>query len=270
MNHMHMTGVVTGANGGIGSAVARQLAKAGHVIIAQHHPRFTAQAEELQAELRTNGTEVLLVSADFLEHDGVQQFTSEVTGIMEDRSDLRLKVLVNTAALLAGPSHDSATAEQFDAFFNVNVRAPFFICQALAPLMPTGGSIVNVSSAAAHFSTPDDIVYAMGKAAIEQMTRQLAEPYAKRGVRVNAVIPGFTNNGMQAFDDPDFMAYMSSFAILGGVAAPHEIAEAICFLASDRASRTTGSMLDATGGSILGVRGVPEEALGDRLAGLVD
>jgi len=119
--------------------------------------------------------------------------------------------------------------------------------------MRTGGSIVNISSAGAHFSSPGDIVYSMTKAAVESLTANAAEALAPLGIRINNVVPGFTDNGHPAFQIPQAREYMSSFAVLGDVSQPGAVADAVGFLLSGRASRTTGSTLDASGGSILGV-----------------
>ena len=121
--------------------------------------------------------------------------------------------------------------------------------------MLNGGSIVNISSASAHFSSPGDIIYAMTKAALESFTRNVAEAVADRGIRANVVIPGFTDNGHPAFSDDRVRQYMSSFSVLGGVADPETVAEAVRFLISDRSRRTTGASIDVTGGSTLGARG---------------
>ncbi len=137
---------------------------------------------------------------------------------------------------------------------HLNVRAPLLLSQALLPLMMTGGSIVNVSSASAHISSPGNLLYAMSKTAVESMTRNLAVAVAQRGVRVNAVVPGYTDNGHPAFSDPDAMSYMSSLSALGGVAAPQDIAEAVALLLTDASRRTTGSLLDVTGGMSLSPR----------------
>jgi 3-oxoacyl-[acyl-carrier protein] reductase len=105
-----------------------------------------------------------------------------------------------------------------------------------------------------HFSSPGDIIYAMSKAAVEAFTRHAAESLAGKGIRINAVIPGFTDNGHPAFQDPAIRAYLGEFSVLGDVAAADDVAEAIAFLISERSRRTTGAMLDVSAGSTLGAR----------------
>ena len=245
------TAVVTGATGGIGSAICRRLAVDGYEIVAAYHSNHEA-AHTLSQDVSAMGGRLYPVCCDLATPDGVH----ELVAAIRDRTskESQLHALVNNAAKLLGPSFHEATEAQFDAYFALNVRAPFFLAQQLCQLMPTGASIVNVSSAGAHFSSPGDIVYAMTKAAIESLTRNVAEAVAPYGIRVNTVIPGFTDNGHEAFRIQEVRDYMDSFAVLGGVAQPADVANAVSFLVSDQARRTTGAALDVTGGSILGAR----------------
>ncbi len=254
--------VVTGATGGIGRATCQVLGEAGYAILAQY--RSDAQAAlELQAQLSENGVDCHLVPADLSTAEGVDAVAVMTTMLLEAHHELELRTLVNNAAVLLGPSFDGATFDSFDRYFALNTRAPFFLSQSLVPQFADGGSIVNLSSASAHFSSPGDIVYAMSKAAVESFTKNLAEAVAPRGIRVNAVIPGFTDNGHDAFRNPDVLEYMSGFSVLGGVSDPLTVAHAIAFLASDQASRTTGAVLDVTGGSLLGARGKRQHSVKD-------
>lgn len=245
--------VVTGASGGIGRATASRLADEGYGVIAHYHTRHDA-AESLRAKITSSGGACWLLQANLARPDGVEVLSGGVADVLDALPGSELRGLVNNAALLLGPSFSAASVEQFDAYFAVNTRAPFFLSQALSQLMCTGGSIVNVSSAGAHFSSAGDIVYAMSKTAVESLTKNAAEALAERGIRINAVMPGFTDNGHGAFNNARVRAYMADYSVLGDVSAPETVAEAIVFLLSDRANRTTGSILDVSGGSVLGVR----------------
>ena len=246
--------VVTGATGGIGGAAAVALARAGYAVLA-HYGTRSDRAEELRGRIVAEGGRCHLVSSDLGTAGGIAPVGAAVDALLAQDPGLELRLLVNNAAKLLGPSFFDATPEAFDEYFAINTRAPLFLAQRLVRSMTAGGSIVNVSSASAHFSSPGDIVYAMSKAAVESLTRNLAEAVASRGIRVNAVIPGFTDNGHPAFGDEAVREYMSSFSVLGGVSDPETVADAIVFLASDAARRTTGALLDVTGGSTLGARG---------------
>ena len=244
--------VVTGITGGIGKATCLTLAKEGYSLVGQYN-KNEEQAKRTQDECRSLGCNFTVVSADFTTPEGVEMVTEVAEHVLEE-SNSHLHGLVNNAGKMLGPGIETAKPVQFDEYMAVNLRAPFFLMQQLSRLMKPGGSIVNISSIGAHFSSSGDIVYAISKAALEALVFHSAEALGKRGVRVNSVIPGFTDNGHELFTNPTVREYMSNFSALGGIAAPHEVADAIAFLLSARASRITGSALDVSGGSALGVR----------------
>lgn len=248
--------VVTGATGGIGAAICLRLHADGYGIIAQYRSG-SDKAAALGKRIRDDGGFFETISSDLSTPDGPGVVIRTVAEHLDANPRHALRALVNNAARLLGPSFGEATVEQFDEYMAVNVRAPFFLSQGLSPRLSSGGGIVNVSSASAHVPSSGDIVYAMSKAALESLTRNMAEAVAASGLRVNSVIPGFTDNGHPAFQNDAARDYMSSFSVLGGVATPDVVAEAVSFLISDRSSRTTGAALDVTGGSILGSRRRP-------------
>lgn len=260
MTNVNQVAVVTGATGGIGNATCLKLLDDGFALVAQYRSQPDL-ALALQAHAEAMGASCALVSADLAVSEGVDAVVAAVDDALGNWSDSQLVALVNNAGKLLGPSFLDATVADFDSYFAVNTRAPFFLSQQLCTRMTNGGSIVNVSSAGAHFSSPGDIVYAMSKAAIESLTFNMAEAVASKGIRVNSVVPGFTDNGHEAFQLPEVHAYMSSFAVLGDVSRPETVAEAISFLLSDRSARTTGAILDVSGGSLLGARGAREHGL---------
>lgn len=246
--------VVTGATGGIGSALCQTLTREGYVAVAQYRGNHD-KAHRLERTLRAAGGVCHVVACDLATDSGVAELVAFVDTLLAAHPEYAVTALVNNAASLLGPSFDEASPEQFDAYFALNVKAPFFLAQQLCRRMVDGGGVVNISSASAHFSSPGDIVYAMSKAALESLTRNMAEAVAGRGIRVNTVVPGFTDNGHPGFQDPTVRAYMASFAVLGDISQPQDVAEATAFLLSTKASRTTGTTLDVTGGSTLSARG---------------
>ena len=244
--------VVTGATGGIGGAICTKLIDTGYVVIAQYRSD-EGSAEQLRRRAADVGGTCILVRTDLRKEDAIDDIIAAVTRSEED--GIHVRGLVNNAAKLLSPSFADTRPLDFDEYFAINAKAPLFLAQALVPRMKAGGSIVNISSASAHFSSPGDLVYAMSKAALESLTVNIAEAIAPDGIRVNCVIPGFTDNGHRAFSIPQAREYMSSFSVLGGVSRPQDIAAVVLFLLSDRASRITGTGIDASGGSTLGARG---------------
>lgn len=246
--------LVTGATGGIGQSICRVLSQAGYSIVAHYH-QDERGARVLREAISAEGGRCQTVQADLRTPNGPYQLAETTLALTDADSGTFLYGVVNNAAVLTGPPFEETSVDAFDEIFSVNVRAALLLIKELVSSMPYGGSIVNVSSASAHISSPGNPLYAMSKAALESMTRNLAERTAPLGVRINAVVPGFTDNGHPAFNDPVALAYMSSFASLGGVAQPDVVALAVRFLLSPESGRTTGSLLDVSGGTTLAPRG---------------
>ncbi|KQR47602.1 hypothetical protein ASF87_01090 [Microbacterium sp. Leaf161] len=241
--------IVTGSSGGIGAEIAKALSRDGFHIIAQYRSN-AERANILRATIQDSGGGCDLVKADLSSMDGIHSFVEAVRE-RASGSQRSVSTLVNNAAKMLGPSFTEATPASFDEFVSLNTRAPLFLAQLLSRDMVAGASIVNISSASAHIASAGDLVYAMTKSALESLTRNMAEALAPRGIRVNAVVPGFTDNGHPAFSNDAAVAYMSELSMLGGVAPPSAVADAVSFLVSDKAHRTTGAILDVTGGMSL-------------------
>lgn len=245
--------VITGASGGIGRCIALRLAEQGFAVVA-HCAQNVVAAERLVREIRDGGGQAWVAKSDLRTEPGVEELRRIVGDILSASPELRLTAVVNNASLMLGPRFGDVDAGTFDDYFRLNARAPLLITQALTPMMGDGGSVVNISSAASHFASPGDIVYAMSKSALEAFSRHAAPALAKAGVRINTVIPGFTDNGHPAFQDRTVREHMSSFAAMGGIAEPDHVADAVAFLVSEHAARTTGASLDVSGGSTIGAR----------------
>lgn len=240
--------LVTGASGGIGSGIARALARDGYHVVV-HYFRNRAGAERLCREISSAGGGCTAVDADLSRRSGPMRLVDEIDRMIATEPDSGLTVLVNNAAVLQGPSLAHATPAEFDRYLAVNVRAPFFLTQLAARRMVRGGSIVNISSAGAHFPSRSDTVYAISKAALEALSDQAAALLAERGIRVNTVIPGPTETGHPALAVPAVREHLSGIPALGGLGAPDDVAEAVSYLVSERARRSTGTRLDVSGGS---------------------
>ena len=245
--------LVTGASGGIGRAIAWRLHQDGYAVVAQYRSR-AGEVEHLSERITQAGGQCWSVRADLITVEGIEKTAASVRDVLASSNALALTACVNNAGKVLGPSLGTVAPAVFDAYFAVNVRAPLLLVQDLTEDFAPGGAIVNVSSVAAHFSSPGDIVYAMSKAALEAFTRHAAEALARRGIRINTVVPGFTDNGHPLFQEPSVLNRLSEVAVLGGVAQPDSVAASIAFLLSRDASRITGATLDISGGSALGVR----------------
>lgn len=235
--------LVTGGTSGIGLAAARKLAQLGMQVVL-----VGRNAE--RGKLAVDGIRAAGGKADFISSD-LQDAASarEVARKAIELGNGHVDILINNAGIFPfGPTHDM-TEEQFDRVFSVNVKAAFFLVAALAPLMSKRGkgAIVNVSTMVADYGAPGMSLYGASKAAINLLTKTWAAEYGPKGVRVNAVSPGPTRTeGTEAMGEG--LDQLAAQAPAGRPASADEIAEAIAFLATDRASFIQGAKLAVDGG----------------------
>ncbi|MCQ9184107.1 SDR family oxidoreductase [Streptomyces sp. IBSBF 2953] len=245
------TALVTGASRGIGRAVAERLAADG-ALVAVHYATDEAEAKEALAGIEAAGGQGFVLGAEFGTEGDVDRL---VAGLREGLSGRPLDILVNNAAVGHTGSIDSATPQDFDRVFAVNLRAPFFLTQRVLPLLSDGGRIVNISSSVTRIAVSHEIVYGMTKSALDTMARTLAHGLGARGITVNSVAAGVTDTDMIALlrQYPEAVAAVSAATAMGRIGQPADIADVVAFLASDDARWVTGHVLDATGGMCLGL-----------------
>jgi NAD(P)-dependent dehydrogenase (short-subunit alcohol dehydrogenase family) len=232
--------LVTGGTSGIGREVAKQLAALGAEVVISG--RDAARGAEAIVEIEAAGGTARFAAADLADFAAIANLAEEVGEV---------DVLVNNAGIFDFAPTPDESQENFQAMFDVNVRAPYFLTAALAPKMAGrgGGSIVNVSTMVAELGMPGSSAYAATKAALASLTRTWAAEFAEYGVRVNAVTVGPTQTGGTSAMSPDELAFVTGLTKLGRTAEPTEIAEAIVFLASSRASYVTGANLAVDAGA---------------------
>jgi NAD(P)-dependent dehydrogenase (short-subunit alcohol dehydrogenase family) len=238
-----VTALITGGTSGIGLATAKKLAQLGHhvLVVGRNADRGNKAVDEIRAE---GG------KADFIPSDlrGAES-ARELAGKAIELGNGHVDILINNAGIYPfGPTHEM-TEEQFDRVFSTNVKAPYFLVAELAPLMAKRGkgAIVNVSTMVADYGAPGTSLYGSSKAAINLLTKTWAAEYGPKGVRVNAVSPGPTRTeGTDAMGEG--LEQLAAQAPAGRPATAEETAEAIVFLATDRASFIHGAKLAVDGG----------------------
>lgn len=237
--------LVTGAGRGIGRAIAICLAREGaDVTLADLSEDGLAATAEAVAE---QGVRAQRVTADIGDETDVDRLFREAV----ERFG-RLDVLVNNAGISIVKSFQEATVEEWDRTFHTNLRGMFLTCKRAVPLMIAGGggSIVNIASVAALHHTVLHAHYAASKAGVIALTRELAIELAPLQIRVNAVAPGPIDSQRQMESlTPEARAEAGKRFPLGRIGRPEDIAEAVAFLASDRAGYITGATLPVTGGA---------------------
>jgi bifunctional oxygenase/reductase len=248
------TVLVTGSSRGIGRAIAQGLAARG-ALVAVHYASNADAARETVELIENDGGRAFAVQAELgVPGDVHELFLGLEHGLKERTGETTLHVLVNNAGVTTpdGVAPEDVTPEDFDRLFAVNARAPFFILQRALPLLPEGGRVINISSGLTRFANPGQVAYAMTKGAIEQLTLHFARHLAPRGITVNSVAPGITNNGGPVFDIPEAVEQMARLSAFNRVGDAVDVADVVTFLASGEARWITGAFIDATGGTLLG------------------
>ncbi|MBK9215719.1 MAG: SDR family oxidoreductase [Chloracidobacterium sp.] len=240
--------IVTGASSGIGRAAAALFAERGATVVAvgrneKELKHLVAEAKDAEGTIRTH-------LADVLEDSNLERIVADCM-----QKHKRIDVLVNSAGIIKNGTLESTTIDEWDRMMNINLRSVFMLSQRCLPhLIASKGNIVNVSSVAGTRAFPNVFAYCVSKAAVDQFTRCAALELGPKGVRVNAVNPGVvvTNlhkrGGMEAEAYKAFLEHSTETHPIGRVGTADEVAELICYLASDKAGWITGATYAIDGG----------------------
>ncbi|HEY3203920.1 MAG TPA: glucose 1-dehydrogenase [Thermoanaerobaculia bacterium] len=242
------TALVTGGSRGIGRAAADLLARAG-ARVAINYRRDEAAANAAVREIRTAGGEAMALAGDVSQPDQARQLVRDVVAAWQ-----RLDILVNNAGIWEEDVAGKGQLEVWDRTYAINLRGSFLVTDAAVPhLEKTGGSIVFLSSTAGQRGEARHSAYAASKGALISYTKSLAAELGPRGIRVNAVAPGWVDTDMSApsLSDPRERLEIEKLIPIGRVASASDIAGPILFLVSDLARHVQGEILNVNGGSVL-------------------
>jgi NAD(P)-dependent dehydrogenase (short-subunit alcohol dehydrogenase family) len=241
--------LITGADSGIGRAVAIAFAREGADVALSYLPSEGPDAAEVVELIEGAGRKAVPLPGDLQN----EEFCREL--IENARSALKgLDILVNVAGhQQACESILDLTTEQFDETFKTNVYAMFWLCKAALPHLPAGATIINTASIQSYSPSKQLLDYASTKAAIVAFTKALAEQLAPKGIRVNSVAPGPVWTPLQTSggQSPDKIPEFGGHVLLGRPGQPAELASVYVFLASQESSYFTGETYGVTGGNPL-------------------
>jgi NAD(P)-dependent dehydrogenase (short-subunit alcohol dehydrogenase family) len=238
--------LVTGASSGLGVAIAQCLAEAGADVVLG--ARRVDRLQETRTLVEATGRRALTVQTDVADPE---QCTAMVAAAVAEFG--KVNVLINNAGVGTAVPATRETPEQFRSVIDVNLNGQYWMAQAFGRAVTEGGAIVNISSVLG--LRPGGIpqaAYAASKAGLLGLTRDLAAQWTKRkGIRVNAVCPGYFPSEMTDELDPSEGEMVKLITPAGRYGEPHEVGDACVFLASDAASYITGVSLCVDGGMVM-------------------
>lgn len=246
----HRIAVVTGAAGGLGSAMCKALADQGCKVVGTHLPgaEFTAQAKQWQADLCEQGIDVAIYPVDVTDFVDCQAFVNTV-----EQEQGPIDILVNNAGITNDAPLKKMQLEQWNQVVNVNLNSMFNMCrQVFEGMCERGfGRIVNVSSLNGEKGQFGQSNYAATKAGIYGFTKSIALEGARKGVTVNSVSPGYIDTPMVRKVPEKVLNSIVDGIPVGRLGQPKDIARAVAYLTADDAGFVTGTNMSVNGGQYM-------------------
>ena len=242
--------VITGADSGIGRAIAIQFAKEGAIVVV-NYAHNQQKAEEVRQSIQQQNGRALVIQADVGQY---QQALGLIHQAVEHFN--RLDIMVNNAAMEIHSPFVDVTEEQFDRVISIDLKGAFFCAQAAAREMiqrKTPGRVVNISSVHEDLAMPQNVPYCCAKGGLRMLTRTIALELAPYSITVNNIAPGAVDTPIDADvkADPEKMEALLNEIPLHRMGQPEEIAKLALYLASDAAAYVTGSTYVIDGGLMI-------------------
>lgn len=245
--------LVTGGSRGLGRSMALALARHGHDVILTYRSN-RSEADAVVGQIVQQGRRAVALSLDVADSGTFAAFAESVRGTLAQWGRDSFDHLVNNAGIGVHAAFADTTPSQFDELVNVHLKGPFFLTQALLPLMADGGRIVNISSGLTRFALPGYTAYAAMKGAMEVLTRYQAKELGARGIAANVVAPGAIETdfgGGAVRDNQQLNAFVASQTALGRVGLPDDIGGVVASLLSPDNRWINAQRIEASGGMFL-------------------
>lgn len=239
--------LITGGSRGIGASAALHCARRGMQVILTYNTQPDA-AQRVVKRIQAEGGTALALQLDVGDTGRFAAFAVQVKEALQGWGASALNGLVNNAGFGLFNPIESVTEEQFDSLFNVHLKGPFFLTQALLPLLGPGASIVNLTSATTRVATAGVAPYAAFKGGLEVLTRYMAKEFGERRIRVNAVAPGAIRTELGGGLNDEFEALLASQTALGRVGEPDDVGRVVAGLLGDDQAWVNAQTIEVAGG----------------------
>ncbi len=239
--------LITGAGGGIGMAAVKKLAENGGNIWACAHKMCSGFEEELFQIAKTNRVRIQPVYFDLKDEKEIKKAVSSIAA-----EKLPVDVLINNAGMAHGGILQMTSMETLKEVFQVNFFSQMYLIQLVSRLMmrQKKGVVINMASVGGMEASEGYLAYGSSKAALIYATKTLSKELGAMGIRVNAIAPGLVNTKMGHYKNDEELQRVLDRTVLNRMAEPEEIAEAMVYLASDKAAYITGQVLVIDGGRL--------------------
>jgi NAD(P)-dependent dehydrogenase (short-subunit alcohol dehydrogenase family) len=243
--------VITGGSRGIGASAAEHAAQRGMGVILTYNTRPDA-ADAVVRRIEQAGGKAVALKLDVAEVASFKAFREAVVVALETTwGASTLAGLVNNAGYGLFNPLASVSEAQFDGLFKVHLKGPFFLTQALLPLLEENASIVNLTSATTRVATAGVAPYAAFKGGLEVLTRYMAKEFGERRIRANSVSPGAIRTELGGGLNDEFEALLAGQTALGRVGEPEDVARVIAMLLSPEGAWINAQSIEVAGGYVI-------------------
>lgn len=251
MNNLTKIVLITGGSRGLGRNMALQLAAKGRDVIITYRSQ-QQEAEATVADITAMGRKAIALPLDIGRSDGFAEFAQTIQVALQHHwGKSRFDFLINNAGSGIYKPFMETAAEEFDRMVNEHIKGPYFLSQALLPLMNDEGRILNISSGLTRMVLPGYSAYAIMKTAVESFTQYLAKELAPRRIRVNTLAPGAIETdfgGGAVRDNQDLNDHIAAMTALGRVGLPDDIGGAAAAILDEGAGWINAQRIEASGG----------------------